>query len=97
LLIDLKVGKLTQQDIGQMLLYTGFYEAEEMRADENPPVGLILCTDKNDAVVHYTLSQSARKVFASRYQLHLPTEEELVRELRHEREVIESQLGPDSP
>jgi predicted nuclease of restriction endonuclease-like (RecB) superfamily len=97
LLIDLKVGKLTQQDIGQMLLYTGFYEAEEMRADENPPVGLILCTDKNDAVVHYTLSQSVRKVFASRYQLHLPTEEELVRELRHEREIIEGQRGSDPP
>jgi hypothetical protein len=62
-----------------------------MRADENPPVGLILCTDKNDAVVRYTLGQSARQVFASRYQLHLPTEEELARELRHERELLERQ------
>jgi predicted nuclease of restriction endonuclease-like (RecB) superfamily len=91
LLVDLKVGKLTQQDIGQMLLYTGYYEAEEMRGDESPPVGLILCTDKNDAVVRYTLSQSASQIFASRYQLHLPTEEELVRELRREREIIENQ------
>jgi predicted nuclease of restriction endonuclease-like (RecB) superfamily len=91
LLVDLKVGKLTQQDIGQMLLYTGYYEAEEMHADESPPVGLILCTDKNDAVVRYTLSQSVRQVFASRYQLHLPTEEELVRELRREREILENQ------
>jgi predicted nuclease of restriction endonuclease-like (RecB) superfamily len=96
LLIDLKIGKLTQQDIGQMLLYTGYYEAEEMRPDESPPVGLILCTDKNDAVVRYTLSQSARQIFASRYQLHLPTEEELVRELQREREMLEGQHDPDS-
>jgi predicted nuclease of restriction endonuclease-like (RecB) superfamily len=89
LLIDLKVGRLTQQDVGQMLLYTGYYEAEEKRSDENPPIGLILCTDKNDAVVRYTLSQSAQKVFASRYQLHLPSEEQLLQELQREREDIE--------
>lgn len=91
LLIDLKVGRLTQQDVGQMLLYTGYYEAEEKRPDENPPIGLILCTDKNDAAVRYTLSQSAQKVFASRYQLHLPSEEELARELRREREDLEQE------
>ena len=88
-LIDLKVGKLTQQDIGQMLLYTGYYEAEEMQDGENPPVGLILCTDKNDAVVKYTLSQTSQPVFASRYKLYLPTEEELQSELRRERDSLE--------
>ena len=66
LLVDLKVGRLTQQDIGQMLLYTSYYEAEERWPDENPPIGLILCTDKNEAVVRYRLSQTANKVFASR-------------------------------
>jgi predicted nuclease of restriction endonuclease-like (RecB) superfamily len=96
LLVDLKIGKLSQQDIGQMLLYTGYYQAEEMRPDENPPVGLILCTDKNDAVVRYTLSQSTSQIFASRYQLHLPTEAELVRELQREREMLEGQRHPDS-
>lgn len=89
LLIDIKTGRLTQQDIGQMLLYTGYYEAEEKRPDENPPIGLILCTDKNDAMVRYTLSQSAQQIFASRYQLHLPTEEELKLELQREREDVE--------
>ena len=84
-LIDLKTGKLTQQDIGQMLLYTGYYEAEEMREGENPPVGLILCADKNESVVRYTLGQRAEQVFAARYQLYLPTEEELRRELERER------------
>jgi hypothetical protein len=74
-----------------MLLYTGYYEAEEMRAGENPPVGLILCTDKNEAVVRYTLSHTAQQVFASRYQLHLPTEEELRTELQRERCLMEQE------
>ena len=89
-LIDLKVGKLTQQDIGQMLLYTGYYEHEVLREDENPPVGLILCTEKNEAVVRYTLSGSAQQVFASRYLLHLPSEAELAEELRRERVALEA-------
>lgn len=88
-LIDLKVGRLTQQDIGQMLLYTGYYEAEEMRDGENPPVGLILCADKNDAVVRYTLSGASQAIFASRYKLHLPTEAELLAELKRERGDLE--------
>lgn len=91
LLLDLKVGKLTQQDIGQMLLYTGYYEVEEMQEGENPPIGLILCTDKNDAVVRYTLSQTSQAIFASRYQLYLPTEEELRAEIRRERDTLETE------
>ncbi len=87
-LIDLKVGQLTHADIGQMLFYTGYFEQEEMREDENPPIGLILCTDKNEAVVKYTLSGRAERVFSSKYQLHLPSEEELKRELERERDQI---------
>jgi predicted nuclease of restriction endonuclease-like (RecB) superfamily len=94
LLIDLKVGKLTQQDLGQMLLYTGYYEHEVVREDENPPVGLILCTEKNEAVVRYTLTGNAQQVFASRYLLHLPSEEELVAELRRERVALETSREP---
>ena len=93
--IDLKIGKLTQQDIGQMLLYTGYYEAEEIQEGENPPIGLILCTDKNDAVVRYTLSQTTQPIFASRYKLYLPTEEELQSELRRERSNLENILASD--
>jgi predicted nuclease of restriction endonuclease-like (RecB) superfamily len=88
-LIDLKVGRLTQQDVGQMLLYTGYYEAENMAAGESPPIGLILCTDKNDAAVRYTLSKSSNTIFASKYKTILPSEEELVKELKKERELIE--------
>jgi len=92
LLIDLKAGPLTQQDLGQMLLYTGYFKAEETREDENPPIGLVLCTDKNEAVVRYTLSDSTRPIFASKYQLHLPTEQELAEELARERRLLEEQL-----
>jgi predicted nuclease of restriction endonuclease-like (RecB) superfamily len=95
LLIDLKVGRLTQADIGQMLLYAGYFETEETMDDENPPIGLILCTDKNDAVVRYTLGQSARKVFASRYQLHLPSEEELTSVMIRERRDIERNMAEE--
>jgi predicted nuclease of restriction endonuclease-like (RecB) superfamily len=87
-LIDLKTGRLTQQDIGQMLLYVGYYEAEETRSDENPPVGILLCADRNEAVVRYTLGERAKQVFAARYQLHLPTEEELRTEIVRERDAL---------
>ena len=92
LLIDLKTGKLTQQDIGQMLLYTGYYEMEVTREDENPPIGLILCADKNESMVKYTLAKNNQQIFASKYHLHLPSEEELRAELVREREAIEAQM-----
>jgi predicted nuclease of restriction endonuclease-like (RecB) superfamily len=91
LLIDLKTDKITHQDIGQMLFYVGYYRAEEMRADENPPIGLILCTDKSETVVRYTLGETSQQVFASRYQLYLPTEEELQAEIQRERALLEQE------
>jgi predicted nuclease of restriction endonuclease-like (RecB) superfamily len=93
ILIDLKTGKLTQQDVGQMLLYTGYYKVEVTRKDENPPIGLILCTEKNDAAVRYTLNDSNRKIFTSKYQMHLPSVEELTEELIKERAAIENRLA----
>ena len=90
-LIDLKTGRLTQQDIGQMLLYVGYYEAEETRPDENPPVGVLLGTGKNEAAVRYTLGERAEQVFAARYQLHLPTEEELTLEIQRELSALSIQ------
>ena len=84
-LIDLKIGKLTHQDIGQMQMYVNFYDLEVKQQDDNPTVGLILCEDKKDAVVHYTLSKGNKQIFASRYKSYLPTEEELIKELRRGR------------
>jgi predicted nuclease of restriction endonuclease-like (RecB) superfamily len=88
-LIDLKVGELTHQDLGQMQMYVNYYERERTAADENPPLGIVLCTDKSEAVVRYTLPEGNRRIFASRYKLYLPTEEELAAELVRERQAIE--------
>ncbi len=83
-LVELKVGKLTHHDLGQMLLYVNYFDRERRTLGDGPTLGLILCTDKNDAVVRYTLGESGRAVFASRYKLHLPSEEELRAEVRRE-------------
>jgi hypothetical protein len=84
-LIDLKVGKLTHADLGQIQFYVNYYDRERRTEGDNPTLGLILCPDKNDAVVKYTLGeQQIRKIFTSRYQLYLPTEEELQTEMRRE-------------
>ena len=87
-LIDLKIGKLAHQDIGQMQMYVNFYDREMRQTDDNPTVGLILCEDKKEAVVKYTLSKNNRQIFASRYKLYLPSEEELIRELKRERRLF---------
>lgn len=92
-LIDLKVGELTHQDIGQMQMYVHYYQRELTADDENPPIGIILCTDKNEAVVRYTLPEGKQQIFASRYKLYLPTEAELAAELQRERAAVELHLG----
>ena len=88
-LIDLKVGKLTHHDIGQMDFYVRYFEKEETQRQDNPTIGIILCADKNETMVKYTLLEDGRQVFASKYKLYLPTEEELKEELTRERELIE--------
>jgi hypothetical protein len=80
-LIDLKMGKLTHQDIGQMQMYVNYYTRELMNEGDNPPVGILMCADKSDAVVKYTLPEDNKQIFASKYRLCLPTEEELKREI----------------
>ena len=81
-LIDLKMGQLTHQDIGQMQMYVNYYTRELMNEGDNPPIGIVLCADKSDAIVKYTLPENNRQIFASKYFTYLPTEEELKRELR---------------
>ncbi len=88
-LIDLKIGKLTHQDIGQMDFYVRYFEEEVRQKGDNPTIGLILCSDKNDAMVRYTLLKDSRSVFASKYKLYLPSKKELKLELVKERERIE--------
>ena len=84
-LIDLKVGKLTHADLGQIQFYVNYFDRERRTKGDNPTIGLILCPNKNDAVVKYTLGeQLKRNIFTSRYQLYLPTVEELESEMRRE-------------
>lgn len=81
-LIDLKMGQLTHQDLGQMQMYVNYYTRELMNEGDNPPIGIVLCADKSEAVVRYTLPEDNSQVFASKYFTYLPTEDELKRELR---------------
>lgn len=81
-LIDLKTDKLTHQDLGQMQMYVNYYTREMMNEGDNLPIGIVLCAEKNDAVVKYTLPEDNNQIFASKYLTYLPTEEELKRQLR---------------
>ncbi len=91
-LIDLKLGKLTHQDLGQMQMYVNYFDRHQREEHEAPTVGIVLCSDKNDAMVKITLPEDDHQIHASRYQLYLPTEEELREELEREREEAERTL-----
>jgi len=92
-IIDLKTKSLSHGDIGQMQLYVNYYDQECRSVGDNPTIGLILCTQKNDAMVRYTLGEKGKQIFASKYQFHLPTEAELEAELKRELKDIKYQLA----
>ncbi len=89
LVIDLKTEELTHQDIGQMDMYVRYFEDQVRRADDNPTIGLILCTKKNKTVVKYSLLNDSKQIFASKYKTYLPTEKQLKEEIARELGVIE--------
>ena len=91
-LIDLKIGKLTHGDVGQMDSYIRMFDALYKNEDDNPTLGIILCSQKNEAIARYSVLNDAKQVFASRYQLTLPTAEELERALMAERRRLEAKL-----
>ena len=92
-LIDLKIGKLTHGDVGQMDSYIRMFDALYKSDDDNPTIGIILCSQKNEAIVKYSVLNDAKQVFASKYQLTLPSAEELQREIEEERRRIEGHEG----
>ena len=92
ILIDLKLGKLTHQDLGQMQMYVNYFDQFERDASDEATAGIVLCSDKNDAMVKITLPGPDPAVHAARYQLYLPTEEELKTELTKERLAVEAEL-----
>lgn len=84
-LIDLKIGKLKHQDIGQMQMYVNYYDRHVKLDDENKTIGIIICKDKNDTLVNMTLPEGNEQIFASRYMTILPSKEELKR-------IVESEI-----
>ena len=90
LLIDLKIGKLTHADVGQMDGYVRLYEDRFKIPGDNPTIGLLLCSDKSEAVAKYSILNESRQIFASKYLPNLPTEEQLRLEIEKERHLIES-------
>ena len=88
-LIDLKLGDLTHQDLGQMQMYVHYYEREMMNEGDNPPIGIVLCADKSESVVRYTLPENETQIFASKYKLYLPSEEELRKEISQEYRALD--------
>ncbi|MDD9155642.1 PDDEXK nuclease domain-containing protein [Aliivibrio sp. S4TY2] len=93
LLIDLKMHKLTHQDVGQMDMYVRMYEEKKRRSDDNPTIGLILCTENNKTVAKYSVLNESEQLFASKYITELPTEEELRQQLEKDRRLILEQQG----
>ena len=88
-IIDLKIGKLTHQDIGQMQMYVNYYKKTQMIEGENEPIGILLCADKDEAVVEMTLGDNVKNVYASKYLTYLPSKEELIKIIKDEKELIE--------
>lgn len=83
-IIEIKTHKITHADIGQLQMYVNYYDRNEKLADENPTIGILLCADKNNAVVKYSLPEENKAIMASKYELYLPTEKQLLTELKRE-------------
>lgn len=94
--IDLKAGKLSYQDIGQIDFYVRYFEDQMKQPDDNPTIGIVLCADKNDTMVKYSILADKENLFASKYKLYLPTEDELKRELDRERRLLEEKLAAEA-
>ncbi|MDR2971078.1 MAG: DUF1016 domain-containing protein, partial [Bacteroidales bacterium] len=83
---------LTYQDIGQIDFYVRYFDEHIKPPEDNPTLGIVLCAEKNDAMAKYSVLSDKDNLFASKYMLYLPTEEELMREVERERELIEQRL-----
>lgn len=93
--IEIKTHQLSHADLGQIQFYVNYFDQEIVTAGDNPTIGLVLCTNKSDAMVKYTLGANNQQIFASKYQFHLPTEEELTKELKKEMQYIKENMNID--
>ena len=91
--IELKTGKLTHQDLGQLQMYVNYYDRVEKTAEENPTIGILLCTSKNDTAVRMALPEDNKTILASEYKLYLPTQAQLIDEVNSVRKMVEGQHG----
>jgi len=89
--IELKTGKLTHQDLGQLQMYVNYYDRVEKTAEENSTIGILLCTDKNDTAVRMALPEDNKTILASEYKLYLPTQSQLINEVNSVRKMVEEQ------
>ncbi len=94
-IIEIKTDKITHQDIGQLQMYVNYFDRIEKQDFENPTIGILLCADKNDAMVKITLPEDNMSIFASKYQLYLPTEQQLLDEMNKELKKIERNKNYD--
>ncbi|MFN8365763.1 MAG: PDDEXK nuclease domain-containing protein [Candidatus Kapaibacterium sp.] len=94
--IEIKTNKLTHQDIGQLQMYVNYYDRFEKQDFENATIGILLCADKNDAVVKITLPENNKTIIASKYQLYLPTEQQLIDEVKKEIEKLDTHQNDES-
>lgn len=88
-IIELKTGKLTHQDLGQLQMYVNYYDRVEKSPDENRTIGILLCTDKNDTAVRMALPEDNQTILASKYQLYLPTQAQLIDEINHVKQSLQ--------
>jgi predicted nuclease of restriction endonuclease-like (RecB) superfamily len=89
-LIDIKTRKLSHEDVGQMQMYVNYYDRIEKSSEENKTIGILLCARKNEAVVKFTLPEGNKNIIASQYHLYLPTEQQLINEIKKEIDIVES-------
>ncbi|MBR4823419.1 MAG: DUF1016 family protein [Spirochaetaceae bacterium] len=90
-LIELKTGKLTHQDLGQLQMYVNYYDRNIKLPDENPTIGILLCSSKNDTAVKMALPEDNTTILASEYQLYLPTSEQLVKEIEEVKQLVKNE------
>jgi predicted nuclease of restriction endonuclease-like (RecB) superfamily len=88
-IFEIKTTRLTHEDIGQLQMYVNYYDRFEKQDFENPTIGILLCADKNDAVVKITLPENNKTIIASKYQLYLPTEQQLIDEIKKEMDKLD--------
>ena len=91
MLIDLKTKKITHQDVGQMDMYVRMYDELKKAKDDNPTIGIVLCSETDEDIAKYSVLKGNEQLFASKYKLYLPTEEELRAEIENQKTIFELQ------